>query len=58
MRFTMQQLEDGALRVCSAEPGFEDVCNIVSSMHLTPDAQHRVQRRIESLVALNDSQHP
>ena len=51
MRFTMQQLEDGALRVCSAEPGFEDVCNIVSSMHLTPDAQHRVERRIQQMAA-------
>ena len=47
----MQQLEDGALRVCSAEPGFEDVCNIVSSMHLTPDAQHRVERRIQQMAS-------
>lgn len=30
----MQTLEDGSIRVCVEEDGFEPVCCIVSSMHL------------------------
>ena len=34
MAETMQTLDDGSIRVCVEEDGFEPVCCIVSSMHL------------------------
>ena len=46
MRFTMSQLSDGAMRICSAEEGFKHCCSIAPSMHLVSSAQTRIAARM------------
>ena len=48
MRFTMSQLSDGAMRICSAEEGFKHCCSIAPSMHLVSSAQSRITARMIS----------
>jgi hypothetical protein len=42
----MSQLEDGAMRICSAEEGFKHCCTITPSMHLVSSAQNRIAARM------------
>ena len=46
MKFTMSQLADGAMRICSAEEGFKHCCSIAPSMHLVSSAQTRIAARM------------
>lgn len=46
MRFTMSQLSDGALRICSAEQGYQHCCTIAPAMHLVSSAQTRIATRM------------